>query len=136
MSEKLTGSCLCTAVKYVIEGPVKAVANCHCKTCKKITGGVFETIAIVDENHLEVVMGQENLTSYSIGENATKYFCRTCGTPVYNLHKKYPGNCMTHVGSLDDPSLVSPAINIFCESMLPWVKTIADLPSFEREPIK
>ncbi len=136
MSEKLTGACLCSAVKYRVNGPVKAVANCHCMTCKKITGGAFETIVIVDESNFKIIEGQSILTTYQISEIATKHFCSTCGTPVFNSHKKYPGNYMVHVGSLDDPALVTPSINIFCDSMLPWVKNIADLQCFDREPTK
>ncbi len=136
MSDNITGSCLCSAIKYIVNGPIKAVANCHCDTCKKITGGSFGTVAIIAEKNLELIEGQGTLTVYQISENATKYFCRTCGTPIFTLHKKYPGNYMTQVGSLDDPSLVAPSINIFCESMLPWVKEITDLKCFSREPTK
>ena len=136
MSENITGSCLCRAVKYTIKGQVKAVANCHCNTCKKVIGGAFETLAFIDETNFELIEGQDILTTYQISENATKNFCRTCGTPIFNSHKKYPGNCMVQVGSLDDPSIVAPAVNVFCESMLPWVRGIADLKCFEREPTK
>lgn len=136
MSDNVTGSCLCSAVKYTLNGPMKAVANCHCNICKKTTSGVFATIAVVDENNLQIIEGQDILTTYQVSEKATKYFCRTCGTPIYNSHKKYPGNCMLSVGSLDDPALATPAINIFCESMLPWVNGISDLPCFEKEPTK
>jgi hypothetical protein len=136
MSDNITGSCLCSAVKYSVNGPIKAVANCHCDTCKKTTGGVFSTVAVIAENNLVIIEGQDSLTTYQVSENATKYFCHTCGTPIFALHKKYPGNYMTQVGSLDDPALAAPAINIFCESMLPWVKGIADLKCFDREPTK
>ena len=136
MSDTLTGSCLCNSVKYIITGEIMAVANCHCKTCKKITGGVFETIAVIDENDLEITEGQNNLSVYQISENAKKHFCRTCGTPIFNLHKRYPGRYLVQVGSLDEPALATPAINIFCESMLPWVKSIADLKCFDQAPSK
>ncbi len=136
MSDNVTGSCLCSAVKYIINGPIKAVANCHCNICKKTTGGVFATIAVIEESNLEIIEGQDTLTTYQVSEKAIKHFCRTCGTPIFGLHKKYPGNCMLQVGSLDDPSLVAPAINIFCESMMPWIKEIAELQCFEREPTK
>jgi hypothetical protein len=136
MSENITGSCLCRSVKYTIKGQFKAVANCHCNTCKKVIGGAFETLAFIDENNFELIEGQDTLTAYQISENATKNFCRTCGTPIFNSYKKYPGNCMVQVGSLDDPSIVAPAVNVFCESMLPWVQGIADLKCFEREPTK
>ena len=136
MSGKITGSCLCGAVKYIINGPIKAVANCHCNVCQKVTGSVFGTIAVIGENDLEVIDGQDKLMTYQISEKAIKYFCRSCGTPIFNRHKRYPGNHMIQVGSFDDPALAIPAINIFCESMLPWVKSIADLKCFEREPTK
>lgn len=136
MSERITGSCFCNSVKYIVHGPIKAVANCHCGLCKKTTGAVFATIAIIGESDFELLEGKDTLITYQISEKATKHFCRTCGTPIFNLHKKYPGNYMTAVGSFDDPSLATPAINIFCESMMPWVKEIADLKCFVREPAK
>ena len=133
MSDNITGSCLCGAVKYSINGPFKSVANCHCKTCKKMTGGVFATTAVVAEKSLQILEGQDSLTAYQKNEQAIKHFCCKCGTPIYNLVHKFPGNCMVQVGSLDDPSLVTPVINIFCESMLPWVAEISGLQSFEKE---
>jgi len=136
MSKQITGSCLCSAVKYVVNGPIKAVANCHCSICKKSAASAFATIAIIAENDFDIIAGEEALTTYQVSERATKYFCRTCGTAVFNLHKKYPGNYMTAVGSLDDPSRVTPAINIFCDNMLPWVKGIADLKCFDQEPTR
>lgn len=136
MPENITGSCLCKSVKYVITGDIKSVLNCHCNTCKKITGGAFATIAITKEINLEITEGQNCLTSYQISENSKKHFCGTCGTPIYNLHTKYPGFCMVQVGSFDNPSLVSPTTNIFCESMRPWVKKIAALKCFEQLPTR
>lgn len=136
MSESLTGSCLCQSIQYIIRGEIKAVANCHCNTCKKIVGGPFQTIAFTHENNLEILKGQDVLAAYRVSEKATKHFCRVCGTPIYNTHRHFPGNSLMQVGSLDDPTIVAPAINVFCENMLPWVKEIGGLPSFDKEPPK
>ncbi len=136
MPEKTTGSCLCKSVKYIINEEIQSVVNCHCNTCKKITGGAFETIAVIREKSLEIVEGEGALSTYQISENARKHFCGNCGTPIYNLHKKYPGRCMVQIGSLDQPGLVAPAVNIFCESILPWVREIGVLTCFERLPEK
>lgn len=134
MTDKISGSCLCNSVKYIIDSDIKSVVNCHCNTCKKITGGAFETIAIIAESDLIFTEGKENLTVYQITANAKKHFCRNCGTPIFNLHNKYPRRCMVSVGSFDDPATVAPAINIFCESMLPWVDKIGELTSFDQLP--
>ena len=136
MSGKTTGSCLCNSVQYTISEEIKSVVNCHCNTCKKITGGAFETIAVIEEKSLEIIAGEDILATYQISENAEKHFCGTCGTPIFNLLKNYPGRCMVQVGSLDQPSRVAPAVNVFCESMLPWVKGIAELKCFEQLPTK
>ena len=134
MSEIITGSCLCNSVKYTINEEIKSVVNCHCNTCKKITGGAFETIAVIGEKSLEIIAGQELLKTFRINENADKSFCSICGTPIFNQLDKYTGAFLVHIGSLDQPSIVAPARNIFCESMLPWVKEIAAMQSFKQLP--
>lgn len=133
MPVSITGSCLCGAVTYTISGRIKAAANCHCNTCKKITGGAFSSLVIVDEEHFKIDQGQKNLAACRISDKATKNFCRVCGTPLFNVHRKFPGNRMVSLGSLDDPSVATPAINVYCESMLPWVKNISGLKCFARE---
>lgn len=136
MSEHTTGSCLCHSVQYVIKEDINAVTNCHCNTCKKITGAAFETIAVVSDKNLEITEGINLITTYQITKNAQKHFCSICGTPIYNINNKYPGRCMVLIGSLDDPSSAVPTMNIFCESMFPWVKDICALKNFEQFPRK
>lgn len=132
MSENPTGSCLCKSVQYTVTAPFRMAVNCHCNTCKKITGAAFEALALVEEERLEITRGKELLTTYRIGELAKKHFCSRCGTPIYNLHVKVPGQALIHIGSLDNPGAVTPSANIWCESMLPWVKSLGELKSFDQ----
>ena len=136
MSDHKTGSCFCHAVKYVVTGEIKSVINCHCNKCKKMSGSAFAAIAVIEEQNLEITAGQELMSSYAITEGATKHFCGCCGTPIYNEQVKYPGLYMLQVGSLDEPALLTPRANIFCENMLPWVKGMSELTSFEQLPTK
>lgn len=136
MSDKITGSCLCGAVRYTVDGPFKTAANCHCGICRKTLGSAFQTLAFADEAKFQITAGREQLVAYRVTERAVKHFCGTCGTPVFNRHSNFPGNVLIPVGSLDDPASVVPAVNVFCESMLPWVGKIAELKSFAREPTR
>ena len=34
----LNGSCLCGAVAFTVEGPLRYVTSCHCSQCRKMTG--------------------------------------------------------------------------------------------------
>ena len=133
MPANITGACLCKAVRYTITGRIKAAANCHCNICKKMTGGAFSALVIVGDESFCFDQGEESLNTYQVSEQAIKHFCRLCGTPLFNLHQKFPGNRMVALGSLDDPTAATPVVNVYCESMLPWVKDISALNCFEKE---
>ena len=38
---RLTGGCLCGAVRYSYEGEVGAAGYCHCADCRKVSGSAF-----------------------------------------------------------------------------------------------
>ena len=38
---KLTGRCLCGNVTYEFEGEPESMKNCHCNTCRRVTGSAF-----------------------------------------------------------------------------------------------
>ena len=132
MTTKITGSCLCGAVKYATNADFEMSGICHCNTCKKTTGGSFKVFAIIDEKNIHLTQGQDALNEYLISPKSKKFFCGTCGTPIFNLHKLAPGKLIVHVGTLDNPQCVSPAVNIHCENMLPWVTSIDSIKSFEK----
>ena len=35
--QRVTGSCLCGAVRYQVDGPLKQMIGCHCTMCRKQT---------------------------------------------------------------------------------------------------
>lgn len=128
----VTGSCLCGAVKYVTSSEFDMVGNCHCNICKKITGSVFEAFAVIAQESFTLLAGEDSLVEYKISPKVKKYFCGTCGTPVFNQHRLAPGKRIVHVGTLDDPTGVAPTLNLYCESMLPWVAEITSLKNFDQ----
>lgn len=132
MSESFEGSCLCKSVEYTIEADVVATANCHCNTCKKSTGAAFQTVTVALNKSFNITTGEENIKTFAISDKALKHFCEKCGTPIYNTHQGFPGFNMVYLGSLDEPCRLSPTTNFFCERMLPWVNTIAELENFAR----
>lgn len=133
MSDKIKGSCQCQAVQYEINPAVMLVGNCHCTICKKITGASFSTIVIVAEDDFAVFQGVDQLSTWQVSGLVAKNFCRKCGTPIFNEHKKYLGRRMIYLGSFDDPSFAAPTVNVHCENKLNWVDSIEDLKSFDQD---
>lgn len=125
-----TGSCGCGEIQYTVSMPIKRVSNCHCNMCRKMNGSAFSSYAIVCDSKLEV-RGEPAI--YPVTENVEKYFCGTCGTPLFNSNKLYPGARMVYLGSLQDHQRLEPSFNVYCESQVPWVLHLNDYPSYDRD---
>ncbi len=134
MAEKVTGCCKCGRVKFHVSRDIVMAANCHCNTCKKLTGGAFSTIVAVEEDDFALTEGGSEVTVYQVSDKATKFFCSICGTPIYSEHIDMPGQVLLAVGALDDPFMVNPTLNIHCENMLAWVPKIMQMKNFDRAP--
>ena len=133
MTTAITGSCFCRTVQYQITSAISMAVNCHCNNCRKISGGAFASLAVVREKHLEITSGKECLATYQLSENLAKHFCSRCGTPIFNRNSRYPGRCMVALGSLDNPKVVTPSVNVHCENQLEWVILDDKLQNFEQE---
>ena len=134
MSIFKTGSCKCGNVKFELRSKVEMVANCHCNTCRKMSGAAFSTLVVADGGGWKFIAGSDEVNAYPVTESGTKHFCRRCGSPIYILNTKLPGKYLIPIGAIDDPSGLTPAMNVFCESMLSWVPSVADIASFDQFP--
>jgi hypothetical protein len=63
--------------------------------------------------------------------SSQRYRCRFCRTATWSDYGRRPGIRFVRLGTLDDPSVLSPDAHIFTRSKLPWVRLPEDVPSFE-----
>lgn len=125
-----TGSCACGTIAYSISKRPLAVLNCHCTLCRKINGSAFSTYASVLKSSFSITQGEDKLQRFAISENGAKHFCSRCGTPLFNQNQRYPGLCIIHYGSLDNPEPMAPTTNIYYDNRCPWVSALDQLTSF------
>ena len=59
-----TGSCLCRAITYQIEGPPVYTGICHCTNCRKWTGSMFTANSGYLKSQLTLLTGEEDLKTY------------------------------------------------------------------------
>lgn len=122
-----TLQCKCGEVRYVIDGPIRRVVNCHCTLCRAMNGGAYSSYAVILEKDLSIRAGGESLGAYNVVGTAVKRFCLKCGTPLYNVNpSRYPGAAMVYLGTLDGHERLNPEVNIYCANQLPWVNAIRD----------
>ena len=75
-----TGSCLCGAVRYEIQGAVERTSKCWCTMCQKQHGAAFGPYANVASDALKFVQGREFITRYRSSPGVERTFCTVCGS--------------------------------------------------------
>lgn len=131
---QLHGSCKCGAVTYAVSSAPVNIVNCHCNMCRSMSGNAFGSYVVVRDSDC-VIEGARSLTEYAVTERATKHFCSRCGTSVFNTNSfTYPGVFILYLGTVIGHEKLQPQVNIFCDSMLPWVKQLSTIMSFSGAP--
>ena len=75
------GSCLCRAVRFEIDGPLKAPDACHCSQCRKTSGHYWASTDLKEADlRLE---GGEKVTWFQSSEGVKRGFCATCGASLF-----------------------------------------------------
>ncbi len=122
-----TGSCLCGAIRYAINGPLRPVIACHCAQCRKTSGHhVAATSAL-----REAVKIEGAVTWYQSSGTARRGFCGTCGS---NLFWDGPGTHLSiFAGTLDGDPGVRLAGHIFCADKGAYYDIDGDLPKADQD---
>ena len=124
-----TGGCLCGAVRYEIDGPLRGIVNCHCTMCQRLHG-VFGAHSKAKKADIRIV-GDEGLKWYATSERAQRGFCGNCGS---NLFWEPVNQDATGIvaGSLDQPTGLKTIGQIFTGEMADFSDLSEDIPSFSR----
>ena len=122
---RLSGSCLCGARRYEIEGEVSGVYLCHCSLCRKASGSTGNSILIVPKDRFRWVQGEDDGITYQLRPTYTITRCKTCGTPL--PAEKDAENVYLTAGTLDVPLGLGVRVHLFCSFRADWDKDDTDV---------
>src|SRR5262245_14832838 len=118
---KMTGGCLCKAVRYRITAAPIATRYCWCRVCQYFAAGNATVNACFPSNAITI---EGPLTDYvSIADSGNKMhrrFCPACGTPMFSEAESRPHLIFVRAGTLDQPNQVNPAVSIWTSSAPSW----------------
>ena len=121
----VTGGCQCGAVRYRSTALLDNAHICHCRMCQKAVGNLFA--ALVGTPNDELVWTRGTPAVFASSDHADRGFCATCGTPLFYRGKQSPRTGLT-IGSLDDPSLAPPAVQVGMEGRHDVMDRLCTLP--------
>ena len=121
----MRGSCLCGGVQFEVTEPFMRASQCHCVTCKRISGGVGTVTGRVPTDAVRIVSGAGLIRTYQPTEGTAKSFCGTCGSSLFG--SGWPDSELTgvRIAALDTRFDRKPEMHIWVRSVAPW-ETLPD----------
>ncbi|WP_163714110.1 GFA family protein [Mangrovibacterium lignilyticum] len=131
---KHTGSCLCGAVTFEIEGDFQSLFLCHCSRCRKDTGSAHAANLFSTTASIQWLSGEDKVKTYRLPESRhAKAFCTECGSA---LPKTQGGSKLLVVpaGCLNSDVPIKPLAHIFLDSKANWDSELEKVPTFDQLP--
>jgi hypothetical protein len=111
---RLSGACLCGAVRITVEPVHAGVEVCHCTMCRAWGGPLM---SVGSASH--AVEGEENVTVYRSSNWAERAFCRICGSNLW--YAFLPTGARSFAAGLFDlPAQFSLTEQIFVDEKPHW----------------
>jgi hypothetical protein len=127
-ASRLTGSCLCGAVRYEVTGPLRDVIECHCAMCRK-THGHIGAYTAAPKTALKIV-DDRGLKWYASSQKARRGFCGECGgTLFYDPVQK--DQMSIAAGTLDPPTGLKTTLQIYVAHRGDYYEIDAAIPQRE-----
>jgi hypothetical protein len=120
--QRLTGGCLCGAVRIEAVGKPYRVGLCHCMDCRRHHGTLFHASAIFPE---EAVTVQGETQDYQ-----GRFFCPRCGSSVFSHSEE---EIEVNLGSLDAPDQFAPTYELWTIRRESWLPPFPVKKHYERD---
>lgn len=125
---KHAGGCLCGAVRYEIDGPLRDVVNCHCTMCQRLHGA-FGAHSKARKADIKVTR-DDGLAWYATSDKARRGFCRECGSNLFWDPMEQDTTGIV-AGSLDPPTGLKTIGHIFTGEKGDFYELTDDAPKFD-----
>ena len=119
---KHTGGCYCKNITYSTEYDPMLVFNCHCLTCKKVSGKAISTAVTFYESEVEF-SDDMKIFEYKggSGKSIYKHFCENCGCRLITKVDLIEGFIYIPIGTFDDWNSFKPKVELWNEFKSDWV---------------
>ena len=124
-----SGSCLCGAVRFTVEGDLPPPDGCHCVNCRKQTGHYLVSTD-VPKAALSVT-GADHVGWFQSSEKVRRGFCTRCGSTLFwdPVFRDWIGVAM---GAFDGPTGTHQDKHIFVSQKGDYYDIADGLPQNQR----
>lgn len=128
-AEKITGGCMCGAVRYRISGAPVLMEYCHCGSCRRAASAPLMAWAAYETGGFEMTAGKP--ADYRSSPGVVRTFCGTCGSSLTLIDERFD-EIYVAMATFDEPESAVPEFHIWRSERLPWLETADDWPRYLR----
>lgn len=126
----IDGQCHCGRISYVAAIDPQRVGICHCTDCQTFSSSAFRVS--VRANRADVrVAGTPKMYAKTADSGVVRlqHFCPDCGTSLFTSGAEpEASDLVIRWGSIRQRAQLPPARQIWCQSALPWLGQLEQLP--------
>ncbi len=135
MTTEFTGGCLCGAVTYKASAAPQLGGHCHCIDCRKSSGTGHGSHVVMKDDDVTIEGEPVKFDKPADSGNiVSRFFCATCGGPVYSLNSGMLGMTFLRASSLDDPEVFTANVIVYTKDAPSWDVMDPEVQSFEGMP--
>lgn len=129
-----SGGCVCGAIRYECDAQPMMMFKCHCRDCQHVTGGGYSPVLYFARKDFRLTKGSiaHHSTESMRGGKHKRGFCAQCGSRLTGGESER-GIGLT-AGSLDDPALFRPTLDVHVADAQPWDLLDPSIPKFDAYP--
>lgn len=124
------GQCLCGSFRFSVTGPLENVRLCHCDFCRRGNGSAYSANCRVLAERFAMVHDAGTLRHFENTPGAKRFFCGTCGSPVFARVDGDPDHIRIRLGTLDRDAVAEIVAHVWVASKARWDRVADDLPQF------
>ena len=122
-AQALTGSCLCGANRFSVDGPMGEATACHCSQCRKLSGHYSASFDVEED---ALIWSRKVVSEYVTPGGGARGYCPCCGSSLY--FRAADGEFSVEAGSIDNPTGGRLADHIFTENKGDYYELTDGLP--------
>lgn len=128
--KKLSGRCLCGAVRYEVNDNFQYAGFCHCSDCRRFSGSASSAMAGIPTDEFRILAGDDVARQYVKTQDTVLVFCGQCGASLYAA-KPRRGMIHLRLGTLDESPSLRPQFHSHVGSKADWDTICDGLPQHE-----
>ncbi|MCP5265301.1 MAG: GFA family protein [Burkholderiaceae bacterium] len=126
---RIDGACHCGKISFTAEVDPRRVMVCHCTDCQVLSGGPFRAVVTAHYDTLQVTGEPRQYVKVAqSGNRRAQVFCPDCATPLWATAPENPTSVVIRLGCVTQRTELTPAVQIWTHSAMPWLPGLADTP--------